>query len=256
MSEIRKAVIPAAGSGSRLKPLSDYISKPMMPLGKKPVLQHIIEELQDAGIKEIAVVAKSDDRDMMNYFKKDTAVTFIIDDTFSGPGGAILKAQDFVGKDQFIVAFSDSLLRGKQQVSYIKKLMTLMEKQETATALAIYPIPKSEISSRGVIKCDTDPKYGGDPVRLTDIFEKPSRDIENPWAVACRYVLDESIFEILKGMKPDEDGERQLTPAIRKLISMNETVLGYPLAKGLKRYDTGNFESYFKAQKAFMKKVD
>ncbi len=84
------------------------------------------------------------------------------------------------------------------------------------------------------------------------MIEKPTAKIKNPWAVAGRYVLDNRIFNILKSIEPDEDGELQLTPAIQELISMNKAVLGLPLPKKLKRYDTGNFKNYFEAQRAFM----
>jgi UTP-glucose-1-phosphate uridylyltransferase len=252
MSKIRKAVIPAAGSGSRLKPLTDYLSKPMLPLGKKPVLQHIIEELKDAGIEEVAVIVKSDNQDIEKYFKKDSAVTFIIDDSLSGPGGAILKAESFIDNDDFIVAFSDSPLKGEGLKNYIEELIVIKKDSQIAAALAIYPIPKSEVSSRGVVEWEKAPKSDSDPVRLTDIIEKPSMNIKNPWAVACRYVVDSRIFEILKSIDRDEGGELQLTPAIKQLISMDEIVLGFPLPKKLNRFDTGNFKDYFSAQKIFM----
>ncbi len=135
MSKIRKAVIPAAGLGSRLRPLTDYLSKPMLPLGKKPVLQYIIEELKETGIEEIAVVAKSDDTDMRNYFKKETTVDFIVDDTLSGPGGVLLKAESFVNEENFVVAFSDSPLKGEGRKNYIQKLISLKRNTEIAAVL-------------------------------------------------------------------------------------------------------------------------
>ncbi len=108
MSKITKAVIPAAGKGTRMRPLTNYISKPMLPLGKKPVLQHIIEELKEGGINEISVVVKSDDQKMIDYFEDDTSVQFILDDSFSGPGGAILKTEQFIKNEDFIVVFADA----------------------------------------------------------------------------------------------------------------------------------------------------
>ncbi|PAU92731.1 hypothetical protein CK503_15315 [Aliifodinibius salipaludis] len=251
MSKITKAVIPAAGKGTRMRPLTNYISKPMLPLGKRPVLEHIIEELKEAGIQEIAVVAKSNDKKMMSYFEDDASVQFILDDSFSGPGGAILKTESFVKNDDFVVVFSDAPLKGARRATYLKDLISLKE-GGIMGALAIYPIRKEEVSSRGVVKFNIDKYRNNGRVRLTDIIEKPSAIPDHPWATACRYVLDNKVFEILKEAKLDNSSELQLTPAIRKMIKSGDLVLGYPLADGLTRHDTGNFGGYFKALRAFI----
>lgn len=252
MSKITKAVIPAAGKGTRMRPLTNYISKPMLPLGKKPVLQHIIEELKEAGIKEIAVVAKSNDQKMIDYFEDDTSVQFIFDDSFSGPGGAILKAEKFVKNEDFVVVFSDAPLKGSGRSTYLKNLISLKNEKGIMGALAIYSIRKGEVSSRGVVTFNIDNSTNSESVRLTDIIEKPSAIPDDPWATACRYVLDNKFFEILKEIKLDNSGERQLTPAIRKMVKNGNLVLAYPLADGLTRHDTGNFDGYFKALRAFI----
>ncbi|MDZ7660358.1 sugar phosphate nucleotidyltransferase [Fodinibius sp.] len=247
MSKITKAVIPAAGKGTRMRPLTNYMSKSMLPLGKKPVLQHIIEELKEAGIQEIAVVAKSDDQKMVNYFEDDASVQFIFDDSLSGPGGAILKAETFVKSEDFVVAFADAPLQGSGRSTYLKDLISLKRENDVMGVLAIYPINKEEVSSRGVVKFDIDKSINSKTVRLTDMIEKPSAIPDEPWATACRYVLDNRIFETLKETSPDNSNELQLTPAIRKRIQGGDVVLGYPLPEKLKRYDTGNFEDYFRA---------
>lgn len=251
MKEITKAVVPAAGKGTRMRPLTDYMSKPMLPLGKKPVLQHILEELKEAGIPEIAVVAKSDDQKMIDYFGDDASVQFIFDDSLSGPGGAILKTESFVGNEDFVVVFADAPLKGMGRASYLRDLISLKSARDVMGALAIYPISQEEASSRGVVEFGVDKSISSKSVRLTDIIEKPSSIPADPWAAACRYVLDNRIFEILKETAPDAHGELQLTPAVRKLIKDGGLVWGCPLAEGLTRHDTGNFEGYFQAFRAF-----
>jgi UTP-glucose-1-phosphate uridylyltransferase len=252
MTKITKAVIPAAGKGTRMRPLTNYLSKAMLPLGKKPVLQHIIEELKEAGIQEIAVVAKSEDQQMIDYFQEDVSVQFLFDDTFSGPGRAILQAESFINKEDFVVAFADAPLKGVGKVSYLKDLISVKNKKEVMGVLAIYPISKEEASSRGVVEFEVNKSTNDKGVRLTDIIEKPSTIPAEPWAAACRYVLDGHVFEILKEIVPDDRGELQLTPAIRTMITGGDLVLGCPLADGLTRYDTGNFEGYFNAVRAFI----
>jgi UTP--glucose-1-phosphate uridylyltransferase len=252
MKAISKAVIPAAGKGTRMRPLTNYLTKPMLPLGKKPVLQHIIEELKEAGINKIAVVVRSDDQKMIEYFEDDTAVQFIFDDSLSGPGGAILKSESFVKNEDFVVVFADAPLEGSGRARYLKDLISLKSQEEVMGALAIYPIGKDEASSRGVVKFEADRSLDDKTVRLTDIIEKPSVIPEDPWATACRYVFDHQIFDILKRTTPDTNSELQLTPAIRKMIQNGDMVLGYPLPEAISRHDTGNFEGYFKALKAFI----
>lgn len=252
MKEITKAVIPAAGKGTRMRPLTNYMSKPMLPLGKKPVLEHIVEELKNAGIQEIAVVTKSDDQKMIDYFEEDASVQFIFDDSFSGPGGAILKTESFVKNEDFVVVFADAPLQGSERATYLKDLISLKGEKDVMGALAIYPIGKEEVSSRGVVNFMIDKSTNDKTVRLTDIIEKPSTIPDEPWATACRYVLDNKIFEVLKETRLDNNEELQLTPAIRKIIRGGDLVVGYPLAEGLTRHDTGNFEGYFKALRAFM----
>ncbi len=234
-----------------MRPLTNYLTKPMLPLGKKPVLQHIIEELKEAGINKIAVVVRSNDQKMIEYFKDETAVQFIFDDSLSGPGGAILKTERFVKNEDFVVVFADAPLKGSGRSRYLNDLISLKSKKDVMGALAIYPISKEEASSRGVVKFETDRSSNDKTVRLTDIIEKPSVIPEEPWATACRYVLDNKIFDILKRITPDKNSELQLTPAIRKMIQNEDMVLGYPLPDGISRYDTGNFEGYFEAFRAF-----
>lgn len=254
MGEITKAVIPAAGLGTRMNPLSEYLPKPMLPLGKKPVLQHIIEELKGAGIHKIAVITRSEYDSIFEYFGEDSAVNFIIDDSGSGPGGAILKAEDFIGNDDFVVIFSDAPVYGSIRSEYLRRLLDIKIDHEMKGLLSIYPIDESEIGSRGVVAFKQQDLSEGELVRLTDILEKPNKDQAfKLWASACRYILSAEILDLLKATEPDENDELQLTPAIREVIHDKGIVGGYPLPENLKRHDTGNFEGYFKAFRDFTK---
>ncbi|MGM0546676.1 MAG: sugar phosphate nucleotidyltransferase [Bacteroidota bacterium] len=253
MPKVTKAIIPAAGKGKRMRPLTNYLPKAMIPLGKKPVIEHIVAELKSAAISDIAVIVNLDDEMILDYFKEDDQVTCIVDDSFSGPGGAILKAESFIKKEDFVVAFSDAPLKGPRISRVVEDLIFLKEKQNAFATLAMYSIDQTEISKRGVIQWQKGTKIEKGPsVVLEDIIEKPGQLMENPWASACRYVLEYGIFEVLKRIGKDDNGEVQLTPAIRYGIRNGKEVLGYPLPKEVIRYDTGNFEDYFKAQRAFM----
>lgn len=254
MSEITKAVIPAAGLGTRMEPISNYLPKPMLPLGKRPVLQHIIDEVIGAGIEKIAIVTRSEYEAIFDYFGDDSAITFIEDNSRSGPGGAILKAENFIGDDEFLVVFSDAPMFGKTRGSYLKKLIDTKISNEFKGLVSIYPISESEVHSRGVVRFDEQELSASEVVRLTDILEKPSKDQEfNLWASACRYIFDAEVIDVLKSISPDDNQELQLTPAIQKLINKGSPVGGYPLDEHLERHDTGNFEDYFHAFRRFTK---
>lgn len=247
-----KAVIPAAGAGNRMKPITSYLPKAMLPLGKKPVIAHIIEELKEASIDEIAIVTRSNQTAVFKYFMTSPEVELIIDDSQSGPGGAIVNAEEFVGEDDFLVVFGDAPIKGEQRGAYLRELVEAKNNHQAEAAVAIYEIPEAEISDRGVVEFEDQNIWEGSPGRLTDIKEKPSADQEvKPWAAACRYVLSTSIFEVLKNIETDDNDELQLTPAIRHLINNEKTVIGYPIPERLIRHDTGHFEGYFEAFRDF-----
>lgn len=246
MSAISKAVIPAAGTGTRMYPISEYLAKPMLPLGKKPVLQHIVEELEEASIDEIAIVARTEHQAIFEYFGNYPAITIVEDNTASGPGGAILKAAEFVDGEDFMVVFCDAPVKGAGRSEHLKRLIEAKYKYEAKAALSIYQIPGEEISSRGVVTF-AEQEPGGEVVELKDMFEKPpKKSVESRWASACRYMLDADIIEAL-GEVEIEKGERQLTPAIHRMLHQGHRVVGLPIPGDLRRYDTGNFEGYFEA---------
>ncbi len=250
-SSIRKAVIPAAGTGSRLSPITDYLPKAMLPLGRKPVLHHIVDELREASIDQIGIVARSNQTAIFKYFRNFPEVEFIIDDSKSGPGGAVLNARNFVDGEDFIVIFADSPIKGNDRGAYLKDIIQLKKSENAVAVISTYKAPESEISSRGVVVFEDQDNIDG-PQKIVDIKEKPSsKSVESKWVSACRYVLDPTIFAALEAVSFDDQDELQLTTAIRHKVRNGDSVWGYPLPEQLERYDTGNFDGYFEAFDAF-----
>jgi len=253
MPGINKAVIPAAGLGTRLKPLTSYMPKSMLPLGTKPVLQHIVEELLEAGINEIAIVIRSEYEMVHDYFSSFPGVTTIVDDSSGGPGRAVLAGREFTGEEPFLVIFADAPVYGKGRGDHLASLCQLIESGKAEAAVSIYRVSDDEVSRRGVVTFqDRTEPLAGEPVHLLDFKEKPSRNPgRSNWAATCRYALKPSTYSAIQAIETDDEGELQLTTAIRYLLKDGKPVYGLPMDDHLNRHDTGNFEEYFKAFNEF-----
>jgi len=251
MASVNKAIIPAAGMGKRMHPLSSYVPKPMLPLGRKPVLHHIVEEIRAAGIEEILILARTDHKAIRDYFQDKPNITIGNDDSAGGPGKAILKGEQFAGGESFLVVFSDAPLGGEEPGQVIREMKKVFQQHSTDAVLSIYPVPEEEAGSRGIVRVD-EMKKGEGLYRVTDIIEKPeSISISKPMASACRYLFTPKIFDALKAAEKDEDGELQLTAGINELLKEGHEVLGLTLPEGITRHDTGNFQGYFRALNSF-----
>lgn len=247
MSAVNKAIIPAAGLGKRMQPLSGYLPKPMLPLGRKPVLRHIVEEIRAAGIKEILILTRSEHQAVFDYFEDKSNITIKVDDSAGGPGQAVLEGREFAGDENFLVVFSDAPLEGGHREQVVREMAKTFEKNSADASLSIYPVPEKEATSRGIVRIE-EIAEACQAVKITDIIEKPDHiRISNPWASACRYILTSEIFDALDNAEPDESGELQLTAGIKVLLERDRKVLGVPLPDGIRRHDTGNFKGYFKA---------
>ena len=251
MKVINKAVIPAAGLGKRMQPLSSYISKPMLPLGKKPVLHHIVDEIRAAGITEILIRARSEHQSLRDYFKEDSDITIETDDSAGGPGEAVLAGKEFVGDHPFLVVFSDAPLSGKKSEKVIREMVEIFQCHSPECLMSIYPIPKEETVSRGVVSIAE--KKEERLFQIESIMEKP--DIVNtsqPKASACRYLFTSKLFDALRKAERDQEGELQVTAGVNQLLAAGRDVLGISLPEGIERHDTGNFEGYNSAVQTYL----
>jgi len=252
ISSIRKAVIPAAGLGKRMQPLTRVIPKEMLPLGRKPILKFIVEELQTGGIEEILIVTREDKPAIQRYFESWKGVDFIHENHSRGLGYAVLIAKEFVGEENFVVALADALIGGEKPAEFVSDLMRTHVELGAALTMAIYQVPIKETHLRGIV----DPVgeiTPGEPVKIQDMREKPdSESAPSTWAGVGRYIFTPDIFDALGDTPPDPQGEYQLTDGIRLLIRSGKPVYGFPLYPGQIRFDTGNLAGYVKAFKYFM----
>jgi UTP--glucose-1-phosphate uridylyltransferase len=261
---IKKAVIPAAGLGTRFLPATKSMPKEMLPLINKPAIQFVVEEAIASGIEDIIIITGRGKRAIEDYFDtspeleshllqnekyellkevKDISsladIHYIRQKEPKGLGDAILKAEKHVGDEPFGVLLGDDIIKGN--VPCIKQLMNLFEKYNKSI-IAVEEVPKEKVSSYGMIK-------GREIEELTylveDIIEKPCVE-EAPSNVATvgRYVLAPEIFDCLKETKPGSGNEIQLTDSIRILKAQQE-VYAYKFQG--KRYDVGDKIGYIKA---------
>jgi UTP--glucose-1-phosphate uridylyltransferase len=264
------AVVPVAGRGTRLLPLTKSQPKEMLPVGRKPVVQYVVEELARCGIGRVLFVTGPGKTAIENHFDVDAELIATLRESGKeelleelaferadleyfytrqrrqlGLGHAVLCARPVVGRQPFVVALGDSIIGLHAQSHVVGAMIGEFEKSRAAGVIAFEEVPRDEVDQYGIAK----PR--GAPARtfeLDDLIEKPAAaEAPSNLAVAARYVLSPEIFDYLEKTAPGKGDEIQLTDAIRAMIHDGAKVLGVCLPRDEQRFDIGNFESYFQA---------
>jgi UTP--glucose-1-phosphate uridylyltransferase len=269
---ITKAIIPAAGLGTRLLPATKSQPKEMLPVGRKPILQYVVEELQAASLRQILIITGRRKRVIEDHFDADPELVSALEQAGNeaalssmaylegksrffytrqsapqGLGDAVSLGADFVDSDDCVVALGDSLIAADDPAAPLKAMVAVHRQLGAAAVVAVEKVPPEETFRYGIVSINGAEPPPGEPAAMTDIIEKPpSGTAPTSLAVAARYVFSPSIFEALERTLPDKRGELQLTDAIRLLVQMGQPVYAWPLAPDQRRYDVGNFESYFR----------
>jgi UTP--glucose-1-phosphate uridylyltransferase len=243
---VRKAIIPAAGKGTRLLPLTKTVPKEMLPLGRKPVLGHIVDELSDAGIEEMLFVISEDKLCIPKYFDGGQATFSSVNQREQkGLADAVLCAEEFAGEDAVAVALGDSVITSGEEKHVMRRLLDAYESLGAACVIAVEEVPVRDASRYGIVKPKTEV---GDVFEIDDLVEKPPQDrLPSNLAIAGRYVLHPDIFNLIRNLEPGALGELQLTDAIRMLLASGRRVWCVRLRPSEKRTDIGTFSSYFEA---------
>lgn len=270
---ITKAIVPAAGLGTRLLPATKSQPKEMLPVGRKPVVQYVVEELQAAGLRQILIITGRRKRAIEDHFDTDDQLVAALQEagneamladlaylesesrlfytrqsTPRGLGHAVALGADFVDDDDCVVALGDTLISAEDPASPLRRMVSAFNDLEAAAVVAVEKVPLEETFRFGIVSISGSEPPPGEPVAVTDIVEKPSvGSAPSTLAVAARYIFSPAIFEALDRTLPDRRGEVQLTNAIKLLVQMGEPVYAWTLAPDEIRYDVGNFESYFRA---------
>lgn len=266
MKKIRKAVITAAGMGTRVLPATKSMPKEMFPIVDKPAIQYIVEEAVNSGIEEILIITnrgkgiiedhfdyspeleqallkggKNEFYDTVTAIPKLANITYVRQKETKGLGHAISCAKSFVGDEPFAVLFGDDVIVGEDPA--VAQLIRVYEKYGKGV-LGVKEVPKSEIHKYGSLKVD---RLEGNVFSCTDMVEKPATEAEvlSYYSILGRCVLPPEIFSILETVKPGVGGEIQLTDAMKVLArTVGMTAVDFT---GV-RYDMGNKLGILKAQ--------
>ena len=257
MKKVRKAVIPAAGFGTRFLPATKAMAKEMLPIVDKPTIQFIVEEAIASGIEDILIVTGKSKRPIEDHFdsnieleanlreKGKNELLELVQETIGlrihfvrqsyplGLGHAVLQAKAFVGDEPFVVMLGDDLM--EDEVPLTKQLMDAYERTH-ASNIAVMEVPHKETSKYGIIDPDQELEPGLFNVRR--FVEKPKpEDAPSNLSIIGRYLLTPEIFEILENQNPGAGGEIQLTDAIDTL---NQTQRVFAKRFDGKRFDVGD----------------
>lgn len=264
------AVVPVAGMGTRLLPATKSQPKEMLPVGRKPVVQYVVEELTQSGINRLLFITGASKTSIENHFDTDERLINHLRETGReeelqqldferrdveyfytrqrrqlGLGHAVLCAKSLVGSQPFVVALGDSIIGINAKSDIVQRMTEEFESANADIVVAFEEVPKADVVRYGIAK----PRgVVGTRFELDDLVEKPSvEEAPSTYAVASRYVLSPAIFEALEATEPGKGGEIQLTDAIRILLKRGAKGVGLVLPPDERRFDIGNYGSYFRA---------
>lgn len=269
MQKIRKAVIPAAGFGTRFLPATKATPKEMLPIVDKPTIQYIVEEALASGIEEILIISGHAKRAIEDHFDSapvleamlaekhkddllamvretaDINIHYIRQKHMRGLGDAILCARSFMGGESFAVLLGDDVVYNEGKPA-LKQLIDVHESYG-GSVLGCQLVPDDKVSSYGVVAGEE--IAGANLLKVTDMVEKPEiGEAPSNMAVLGRYIISSSIFDILEKTPPGKGGEIQLTDAL-KVLAKNEPVWAFNFEG--KRYDVGDKLGFLKATVEF-----
>lgn len=275
MQKIRKAVIPAAGFGTRFLPETKAMPKEMLPIVDKPTIQYIVEEIKASGIEQILIISGHAKRAIEDHFdsspeleqhlyesgKMDllkevrqvasVKIHYTRQQYMRGLGDAILCAKEFMDGEPFGVILGDDVVYNGSGEPALKQLISQYDKTG-GTIIGCQLVRPEQVSSYGII--NGTPTENPDLLKVKNMIEKPSiEEAPSRFAALGRYVITPEVLKILEQTKPGKGGEIQLTDALR-VMAKNGNVYAYNF-KG-KRYDTGNKLGYLKATVEFALRRD
>ena len=263
---IKQAIIPLAGLGTRLLPLTSVIQKELLPLNGKPNLEYIMEECVEAGIKQFIFIVPKNRPSIKNYFfndnfykrlikkkKKDKKlkeifkrikkyqkmIKFVYQNKPNGTGDAVLKCKKYLKDNHFLMLLADDLIIKKN----CSKEMISLHKKTNGSIIATRKVERRTVSRWGILGVKNKKKQS---FSINEVIEKPKiNEAPSNYAIIGRYILPKKILSVLKNQKKGRGGEIHITDAIKTLIERGEKFYGN-IFRG-KYLDSGTLESYVKS---------
>ena len=260
---IKQAIIPLAGLGTRLLPLTSVLSKELLPINGKPAIEYILEEGINAGIKEFIFIISNKKKEIKKYFHNDSfykkiikkknndkrlklefskikkykkIIKFVYQNKPKGTGDAVLKCKNLVKSKYFLMLLPDDLIIK----SNCSQSMIKLHKKYKASVIASKKVKKKDVTRWGIFNLK---KLNKNNFIIKDVMEKPSlKKAPSNYAVIGRYVLPKKIFKILQNQKPGRNGEIHITDAIKSLIDKKEKFIGHIFSG--KYLDCGTLKGY------------
>ena len=259
---IKQAIIPLAGLGTRLLPLTTVTPKELLPINGRPNLEYILEECLEAGVKQFIFIISKKKENIKKYFyndkfykkiikkKKDkrieneykkikryrSMIKFVYQNKPKGTGDAVLKCNKYIKNNFFLMLLPDDLITKKN----CTKEMIKLHKLKKGSIIATKKVPKKTVSRWGILSLKNKTK---NYFQITDVVEKPKiKDAKSNYAIIGRYILPKTIFREIKRLKPGHGKEIHITDAIKNLIYKNENFYGN-IFKG-NYLDCGTLDGY------------
>ena len=259
---IKQAIIPLAGLGTRLLPLTSVIPKELLPINGRPGLEYILDECIKSGVKEIIFIISEKKKSIKKYFYNDAfykklikkkknkllvkeykkiqkykkMIKFVYQNSPKGTGDAVLKCEKFIKSDFFLMLMPDDLII-KNNCS---QSMISLHKRFKSSIIASKKVNSNNVSRWGIFKVK---KINDRNFLIRDVIEKPTqKDAPSRYAVIGRYILPKKIFKVLKKQKPGKNGEIHITDAIRTLVLNKNKFIGHIFAG--KYLDCGSMNGY------------
>ena len=260
---IKQAIIPLAGLGTRLLPLSSVIPKELLPINGKPGLEYILDECIKSGIREIIFIISRDKKSIRKYFYKDSfykniikkkrndrrlkleyqkikkykkMIKFVYQNTPKGTGDAVLRCKNLIKSKYFLLLMPDDLIIKKN----CSKSLIQLYKKYNSSVIASKRVKKTNVSRWGIFDIK---KINKRDFIIKDVVEKPTvKNAPSRYAVIGRYILPKKIFKILEKQKAGQNGEIHITDSIRTLILQKNKFIGHIFAG--KYLDCGSMSGY------------
>lgn len=267
---VEVAIVPVAGQGTRLLPSTKSQPKEMLPVGRKPVVQYVVEELVANGIKQILMVTGPGKASIENHFDINPELIAYLRETGReellgeleferrqveyfytrqrrqlGLGHAVGCGQSLVGDRPFAVALGDSIIGLHGTSDILSRLTEVYDRTGADAVIALEQVAWEEVDQYGIAMPGGET---GNVIEVADLIEKPAvGESTSNLAVAARYVCSPKLFDLLLTTTPGKSDEIQLTDALRSLVQQGGRIYGVRLETDQRRYDVGDFPSYFRA---------